>query len=745
MQCNKENAMKIKYLLIGCLVLVAAVALVACQPAPAPAPAETSPPPEQPAQVCPTAEPCPSCPECPAPVVAEVPYEEQWAASPHNDAAAEAFVHWNEDDPAEVPTSCARCHSTSGYQDYLGADGSEAGTVDAAVPVGETINCNACHNPAADSLSEVTFPSGVTVTGLGPEARCMVCHQGRASSVQVNDQITEFNATDLDAVVPPLDDGSTFGFINVHYFPAAATLYGGQVMGGYQYEGKAYDSKNDHVEGYATCIGCHNQHTLQVKVEECAACHEGVTTAEDLQNVRMVSSAPDYDGDGDVEEGMFFELQGLQEILYGAIQSYATDVAGTGIVYDVAAHPYFFVDADGDGTADQGDEGNLAYNAWTPRLLKAAYNYQLSQKDPGKHAHGNKYIVQLLYDSIEDLNAALPTPVDMTAMHRDDAGHFAGNTEPFRHWDAEGGVVPNTCVKCHTATGLPMFIANAGSTIAAPASNGFLCSTCHDPAAFPARYTVDDVTFPSGATLTFGEGENSNLCIMCHQGRESKASVDRAIGEAASSPDTVAVDEEGAPTLRFRNIHYFAAGATLFGTEAQGAYEYDGKTYAGRNEHPLAKCTDCHDAHKLAPKLEACTGCHGDTEPENIRGAETPDYDGDGDTTEGVKGELDTMAEQLYAALQAYTVANGLPGLVYDSVAYPYFFEDADGDGAADEGEEGPVSYTQWTPTLLRAAYNYQYYQKDPGAFAHNSQYVAQILYDSIEDVGGSVSGMTRP
>ncbi len=42
----------------------------------------------------------------------------------------------------------------------------------------------------------------------------------------------------------------------------------------------------------------------------------------------------------------------------------------------------------------------------------------------------------------------------MTAMHRDDAGHFAGNTEPFRHWDAEGGVVPNTCVKCHTATGL---------------------------------------------------------------------------------------------------------------------------------------------------------------------------------------------------------------------------------------------------------------------------------------------------
>ncbi len=192
--------------------------------------------------------------------------------------------------------------------------------------------------------------------------------------------------------------GAAFGFINIHYFPAAATLYGGQVMGGYQYEGKAYDFKNDHAEGYDTCIGCHNQHTLEVKVEECAVCHEGVTSTEDLKNIRMVSSAPDYDGDGDVTEGMFYELEGLQEALYSGIQVYAAEVAGTGLVYDAATYPYFFADADGDGAPDQGDDGAVGYSTWTPRLLKAAYNYQLSQKDPGKHAHGNKYIVQLLYD-----------------------------------------------------------------------------------------------------------------------------------------------------------------------------------------------------------------------------------------------------------------------------------------------------------------------------------------------------------
>jgi hypothetical protein len=45
----------------------------------------------------------------------------------------------------------------------------------------------------------------------------------------------------------------------------------------------------------------------------------------------------------------------------------------------------------------------------------------------------------------------------------------------------------------------------------------------------------------------------------------------------------------------------------------------------------------------------------------------------------------------------------------------------------------------------LRAAYNYQYVQKDPGAFTHNAPYILQVLYDSIEDVGGDMSAMLRP
>jgi len=52
-------------------------------------------------------------------------FEAQWKSSGHADATAEAFVHWDEDDPAVVSEGCAKYHSSYEYQDLLGVDGSE--------------------------------------------------------------------------------------------------------------------------------------------------------------------------------------------------------------------------------------------------------------------------------------------------------------------------------------------------------------------------------------------------------------------------------------------------------------------------------------------------------------------------------------------------------------------------------------------------------------------------------------------
>jgi hypothetical protein len=737
--------MKMKYLLIGLVLLVAAMALAACGQ-PAPAPAETAAPPA-PTQACPEVPEAPACPTVPEPVVATVPFEEQWASSPHNDASAEAFIHWNEEDPAEVPASCAKCHSTPGYLDFLGADGTAAGSVENAAEIGTTVTCAACHNDATTTKTSVVFPSGIEITGLGDESRCMECHQGRASTVQVDEAITTKGGEDLDAVSAEL------GFVNIHYFAAAATRLGTEVKGGYEYAGKTYDARFDHVAGYDTCTGCHNPHTLEVKVDQCAACHTGVAGAEDLKSIRMAGSLMDYDGDGDISEGVGAEIEGLQGMLLSAIQAYGAEVAGTAIVYDSSAYPYFFIDTNTNGTTDEGEAAfPNAYKSWTGRMLRAAYNFQTSLKDPGAYAHGGKYMVELLYDSIEDLNTVIATPVDLSTAHRVDAGHFASSEEPFRHWDAEG-LVPGDCAKCHTASGLPTFLGEAsrnrdgvtGVNIAADPSSGLNCATCHDDVSTFTRFTVEQVKFPSGAIIDSGNPD-SNLCLQCHQGRESMVSVNAAIQRAgAESDDTVS------EALSFRNPHYFAAGATLLGTEAKGAYEYSGKTYNPRFAHVpgFNTCVNCHDTHALTVNVQACSSCHTTVQSEEdlqtLR-MTAGDFDGDGDETEGLAQEVATMEEQLFLAMQAYATENSGTGLVYDGHTYPYFFADTNGNGEADEDERNFAnSFKGWTPRLLRAAYNFQWVAKDPGAFAHNGEYILQVLYDSLEDIGGDVTGKIRP
>ncbi len=674
-------------------------------------------------------------------------YYNAWVASPHADYTAEAFVHWNEE--GEVPTDCAKCHSEGGYLDFVGADGSEFGVVDAAAPLGSVVTCDACHAPAARDLTEVTFPSGATITDDGGSARCMQCHQGRASTDSVNAKLTELGLTETPDVV-----NAELGFINIHYYAAAASLYGSEARGGYQYDGMVYQMQNNHAPGVETCADCHDPHTLQIQVETCATCHEDVETNEDLQFIRMQGSGSDYDGDEDTNEGIAEEIQGLQELLMEAIQAYATEISGTAIVYDEATYPYWVTDTNANGEVDEGEATREnAYHGFTANLLRAAYNYQVSIKDPGGYAHNPQYHIHLLFDSISSLNTALQEPVDMEFAVRNDPGHFDVTAEAFRHWDAEGEV-PGTCARCHSATGLPVWVAN-GVNVAEPIANSLTCSTCHTDLQDFNFLEVEQVTFPSGAVLSFaeeGETDENNLCLSCHQGRESTVSVNTAIRRANVG------DDEVSDVLTFRNVHYFAAGATLFGGEAQGAYQYEGKEYNGRNLHDgegeAVTCSDCHDAHTGENDLNLCEDCHDVEEQSDVRlirqteDVELIDYDGDGDMEEPIADEIQSFNDALLPVIQTYAADTVGTPIAYNPNAYPYWFTDTNGNGTVDaEESNNDHRYVTWTPNLLRAAYNYQYIQKDPGAFAHNADYAMQVLYDSLESIGGAdaVGTFTRP
>lgn len=675
-------------------------------------------------------------PDAPGPVI---PYYDMWANSAHADRSAAAFNNWNTNDPPVVPTGCARCHSDGGFRDYIGEDGSEFGVVDEPAPIGTTLVCGTCHNAAAAELDNVTFPSGVTVGGLGPEARCMTCHQGRSSTDTVNAAITA-------AALPNEDTPSSeLSFMNIHYYAAGATLFAGRVRGGYQYDGRVYDWRFRHVEGFNTCVGCHDPHSLEVRTDACVDCHAGVSTAADARNIRMMASiGHDYDGDGNTTEGIYHEINGLKVRLFAAIRAYTVGEGFGAVCYSSENYPYWFVDTNEDGTCDAAEAvfGNR-YASWSPRLVRAAYNYQVSLKDPGAFAHNAKYLIQLLHDSIADLADALGQPTLLGPSVRTDSGHFNGASGAVRRWD-NNEAVNASCSQCHGGKeGLHFYLEYGVPKQGIEQANGLECETCHiDIGGSYDLIDVPSVRFPSGVTLA-SDDSSSNLCASCHMGRESRATIDAAIANGQ---------------LSFRNVHYLPAAAVKAGTAAKVGYEYGGKVYAGQwVGHPGGdSCNSCHSAKntdhsfRAEDNLDSCVLCHQDaTSLGDIRtqAQRNVDYDGDGVIDEPLADEISDLAEALMTRMHTLAAATSGTGICYDAQRYPYFFLDTNGNGQCDGAAEAfsANGFKPWTPALMKAAHNYQIAQKDPGAWSHNFDYMVQLLIDSIEDLGGDVSGFVRP
>ncbi len=665
----------------------------------------------------------------------EIPNFDDWLGSGHADHEAEAFRHWDEDDPAEISTSCAKCHSTPGFMDFIGADGTDAEVVDAAAAIGTVIECEACHNPVADELSHVIFPSEVEITGLGGEARCMTCHQGRESKDSVDEAITEAGEIGDDEVSEKL------GFENVHYYPAGATLLAGQVRGGYQYDEEVYDWRFRHVPDKDVCTECHDPHTLAVELDDCIVCHDDAADVEDLKDIRMIASVTsDYDGDGDLDEGIYYEIQGLQDLLYEAIQLYPAESGGDSICYDALTYPYWMIDTDGSGGECDEDEASYSnqYGSWTPRLLRAAYNFQMVAKDPGGFAHNAKYLIELQYDSITDLNTVLSAAVDMEAAERSDPGHFDGAGEAARHWD-EDEEVSTSCAKCHGgADGFRFWLSYETGLEELEQGNGLDCYTCHEDFEEYSVIELDSVLFESEVEIE-DEGAASNICGTCHSGRKWGGDVD----------DTIADGD-----YDFQNVHYLPAAGVLQGADAMVGYEFAGQEYDGVWTHSGGTdCTDCHDPVETQHTFDVddnfdayCALCHSEaTEIHEIRQSEV-DTNGNGDTTESLHDELETLVDELYAEIQAAGDAAGA-AICYDAHTYPYWMNDTDASGGECDESEASYSnqYGDWTGEMLMGAYNYQLFQKEHGAWAHNFNYMAQLLIDSIDALGGDVSGYTRP
>ena len=337
-----------------------------------------------------------------------------------------------------------------------------------------------------------------------------------------------------------------------------------------------------------------------------------------------------------------------------------------------------------------------------------------------------------------------PESVESVTAKWAESGHADRTSPSFTNWDsADPPQVPQNCAKCHSLYGYLDFLGEDGSAagqVEGPAKLGSVvtCNACHN---VPA-HALTTVQFPSSIDVEALSGAAN--CMQCHQGRAATSTVERAI--ANLEPDAVG---EG---LQFINVHYGIAAATLLGGDAQVGYQYPGKRYVGQFAHveDYASCVQCHDAHSTALDANMCSPCHlnvVDVEDLKDIRQSTVDYDGDGDVSEPVAQEIAALHSALYTAILDYSAAVIGTPIVYEKNTFPYFFVDTNANGVAD-GEEASFGnrYLTWTPRLVRTVYNYNYVNKDRGAYAHNPAYVLQLLYDSLADLHEvqAVAGLER-
>lgn len=210
----------------------------------------------------------------------------EWSESGHGEVSAEAFVHYdfkvygtdNVSPRTAAPTDCVRCHTATGYLNYVnsgfndvrpwgakrGADGKPLVVSGLTVPISnqkQAIYCNVCHDNGSGSaygykmrkVPQVTayynynIPAAIPANprliinsfvfpDVATSNTCVVCHSGRE------------NGKTLQKVFEAITDPAQYnnmGFINSHYLAA-----GGDVFKAIGYEfpkqfGRSYNSATD--------------------------------------------------------------------------------------------------------------------------------------------------------------------------------------------------------------------------------------------------------------------------------------------------------------------------------------------------------------------------------------------------------------------------------------------------------------------------------------------------------------------
>lgn len=373
-----------------------------------------------------------------------------WAGSGHGKVTGEAWRHYDFKNMKDADGySCLRCHTSTGYSDFLAGSWSNpfpASTWAAAGDNGrEVLTCRSCHvndsfavkrapafvAPYNSNLNPKTFPS------VGESNLCIACHTGRE------------NADSIEAIT----NFTNVGFKNSHYKAGAALMYmasgfwnfttSSQVIGSstrlktmtpdnitvptygisggvsstHRKLGTTLINGDGHnpaffVPGVADangpCVTCHLNvngsptgdrpafgHTWKIDVNAaaqlCINCHGSEVSVGGAANAIALQTFLDDQSKG------FTDALGLIQNLF--VTKYNID-------YDSVNYPYFFESGKPHTFANQVKD-------WTrgtgdqlsgKRLMGSAFNLNLLTKDPGSYVHARTYVRRLIYDTVDYLD-----------------------------------------------------------------------------------------------------------------------------------------------------------------------------------------------------------------------------------------------------------------------------------------------------------------------------------------------------
>lgn len=348
-------------------------------------------------------------------------------------------------------------------------------------------------------------------------------------------------------------------------------------------------------------------------------------------------------------------------------------------------------------------------------------------------------------------------------------------------WSATG---QQSCQRCHTATGASnylnapatydntkndfshLFNAATGkawstTTKAATQQEMLYCWACHSNAGAGVIRNpgAQSFTYSNGATASYTDMSSSNVCIACHSGRETGASIDGLSDASMSNVGFVNSHYMAAAGLMYVKSGYtnFVPASTVIGTSTYGASltsDADGGalTSTHRKLGTAAMATDSHTGGQGFITDGACVTCHMPLK----NGQKSHSLAIDGNTFNAVCSKCHTsegtttltaanfktafVEEQAVPFQNALTLAVTLLknkyNIEYDSAAYPYFFKGGLAHTSANAQKDWTIGGTLSAANakkLMGACFNINLLSREPAAYVHARTYARRLLYDSID------------